>query len=111
MQVQLERSERDGATIVSVAGELDALAAPALDDFLAAQGAIEQLVLDLGDVTFLDSTGLGHVIKAYRSVTGAGGTFALVATAPRVLKVLTITGVDERIGVWSSVDAALAGDG
>ena len=99
------------AVVVSVAGELDALAAPQLDDFLAPYVAERPslLVLDLSGVTFLDSTGLGVVIKALKHVREHGGEVAAVYTSPRVAKVFQITGIDQAMVVGASVEAVVAG--
>lgn len=111
MDLQVEVSAAGTTPLVSVAGELDAVAAPQLDDALApllAEGDGSGLVLDLSGVTFLDSSGLGVCIKAVKGVRAQGGEVALVATTPRVLKVLEITGIDKAVVVVGTVEDAVA---
>lgn len=111
MDLQVEVSTVDSTPLVAVAGELDAIAAPQLDEALApllADGSGSGLVLDLGGVTFLDSSGLGVCIKAVKGVRANGGEVALVVTTPRVRKVLEITGIDQAVTVVDTVEEALA---
>ena len=111
MDLQVDVSAAGTTPLVSVAGELDAVAAPQLDDALApllADADGGGLVLDLSEVTFLDSSGLGVCIKAVKGVRAHGGEVALVVTAPRVLKVLEITGIDKAVTVVDTVEEALA---
>jgi anti-sigma B factor antagonist len=68
-----------GATVLAVAGELDAASAPALrgpiDRAVSNGGA---LVLDLIDCDFVDSTGLHAIIDARAALEASGGRFAVV---------------------------------
>lgn len=111
MDLQVEVSTADSIPLVSVVGELDAIAAPQLDNVLAPLLAGDTgagLVLDLAGVTFMDSSGLGVCIKAIKGVRANSGEVALVVTTPRVLKVLEITGIDKAVTVVDSVADALA---
>ncbi|MBK9738763.1 MAG: STAS domain-containing protein [Actinobacteria bacterium] len=104
-------SERVGErTIVTASGELDAYSAPALQAQVdpASQRPAASLVVDLSDVGFIDSTGLGVLVATLKHVREAGGTLDVVAVAPRVLKVFAITGLDAVIPLHATLDAALA---
>lgn len=111
MDLKVEVSTAGSTPLVSVAGELDAVAAPQLDSalapLLAGEGG-DGLVLDLSGVSFLDSSGLGVCIKAVKGVRANGGEVALVVTTPRLLKVLEITGIDQAVSVVDTVADALA---
>jgi anti-sigma B factor antagonist len=103
-------SERDGRTIVTAAGELDVHTAPALQSELGPRSQQPQaaLVVDLTDVGFIDSTGLGVLVTTLKHVREAGGTLDVVVTSARVLKVFALTGLDVVIPLHSSLDEALA---
>lgn len=109
MDLRLEDSVHGEATVVAVAGELDALSAPQLDAHLTGLWADRPnyLVVDLSGVEFLDSTGLGVLIKSLTHLRENGAEMALVANTPRVTKVLTITGMDSVMTVADSLPAAL----
>ena len=98
------------AKVVSVGGELDALSAPDLDSALTSATTHPRpcLVVDLSEVTFMDSTGLGVLIKAARASAESQIEFSVVVTSPRVRKLLTITGMEGPLSVTDSLAAARA---
>ncbi len=113
MELGLVVDERDGWAVVSVSGEVDLATAPGLRErlqALIAEGKA-RLVIDLDDVGFLDSTALGVLIGALRRARSAGGDVRLVASTPRVTKVLEITRLDQAFAIFDSADAAVAAEG
>lgn len=97
LRVTVELGPADGWPIVRVAGEVDIQTSPALEDQLRSvvdQGHASVLV-DLGEVTFLDSTGLSALIGGLRRCQAAGGELRLVSPRPNVRKVLEITGLTD----------------
>jgi anti-sigma B factor antagonist len=96
--------------VVAVFGEVDVYAAPALREGLTEllQGG-SSVVVDLTEVGFLDSTGLGALVAARTSASEQGGSLPLVCTHQRILKLFTITGLDGVFKIYDTVDAALAG--
>ncbi len=50
-----------------------------------------KILLNLGEVSYMDSAGLGELVGAYASVTNAGGKIKLVNAQGKVSEVLTIT--------------------
>lgn len=101
----------DGASVVMVTGEIDVATAPDLKECLVAQEAdgVSDIVVDLTGVPFIDSTALGVLVGAYRRQIDAGGTFKLVVTEPRILKVLEITALTRVFPVFATVDQAVHG--
>ena len=65
------------------------------------------LIVVLPDVSFIDSTGLGVLVTALKHTREAGGSLDVVVAAPRVLKVLALTGLDVVIPMHSTLDEAL----
>ena len=98
--------------VVACAGELDAHASSALAQALAPLTSVPQcrVVVDLSQVSFMDSTGLSALVTALKHVREADGSLDVVVAAPRVLKVLQLTGLDVVIPLHDTLDAALAGD-
>jgi anti-sigma B factor antagonist len=89
-------------TVVSVSGEVDVATAPALRDCLGQ--VIERdsgvVVVDLLQVTFIDSTGLGVLIGAHKRCADNGRDL-------RILKVFDITGLTELFAIHPTLDLAL----
>jgi anti-sigma B factor antagonist len=99
--------ERGDALVLSLAGELDLADAPALRDALrgAVERAPKRLVVDLTEVTFVDSTILGALVEA-RSALG-GDAFALAAPGPEVRRALEVSGLDRHFAVHERVESAI----
>lgn len=110
MEFALDVSERDGRTIVTASGELDVHTAPGLKSRLDAlsQQPDPALVVDLGGVGFIDSTGLGVLVTTLKHVRESGGTLDVVVSSPRVLRVFALTGLDVVIPLHATLDEALA---
>lgn len=96
MDLALSSRADDSRTVVRVSGEVDVYTAPALRRFLDEQitGGCRDLVVDLSEVTFLDSTGLGVLVGRLRQMRMQGGRLRLIGPAERVVKVFAITGLD-----------------
>jgi anti-sigma B factor antagonist len=95
-------------TVVVVAGEIDLESADQLRNY-ALEAAREHggtVVLDLGRVTFLDSTGLKALIAIQRGCRADGCEVALAAANRPVTKVLDITGLADAFPTYDSVEAA-----
>lgn len=110
MDLAITTSEHDDRTVVHVGGEIDVYTAPTLRQRLdeRIQSGRHHLVVDLGDVTFMDSTGLGVLVGRLKLVRSYGGSLRLVCTNRRVLKVFAITGLDRVFDIDDTVDEALA---
>jgi anti-sigma B factor antagonist len=107
----LEDAERDGTTVLTVRGEVDIYTAPRLRERmieLVSQGR-HQIVVDLEQVEFLDSTGLGVLVGGLKRVRSHDGDLSLVCTQSRILKVFEITGLDKVFTIHGSVDGAVGG--
>lgn len=100
--------DRDGGTVVSLAGELDLYNAEdvraALLECCAAEPAV--LVVDLAEVTFIDSTALGVLIEARSRLADRGG-FRLAAPGLETRRALDVSGLDRHFTIFDTVDEAL----
>jgi anti-sigma B factor antagonist len=111
--VDLTLTTRDagGKTIVAVGGEIDVYTAPKLRDKiteLVAAGAYD-IVVDMEEVEFLDSTGLGVLVGGLKKVRAHDGSLELVCNQDRLLKIFRITGLAKVFVIHDSAEAALAG--
>jgi anti-sigma B factor antagonist len=112
--VELKLATRDdsGRTVVDISGEIDVYTAPTLREHLSelvADGKYH-LVLDLEQVAFLDSTGLGVLVGGLKRVRAHEGSLSLVCTQERILKVFRITGLTKVFPIHASVPDALAAE-
>jgi anti-sigma B factor antagonist len=109
VDLTVQASQVGEASVVSVAGDLDVHSAPVLQADLAqiSRRPGVTLVIDLSDVEFIDSTGLGVIVTTLKHVREADGTLAVVSSTPRVLKVFAITGLDVVIPLHATLAEAL----
>lgn len=110
MEFSVAQHEVGGFPVVSVNGEIDVYSAPQLKDALteligAGRPAV---VVDLTEVGFLDSTGLGALVSARTSATDADIRLPVVSDRDRILKLFRITGLDGVFEIYPTVDAAVA---
>ena len=99
--------EEGGAAIVSVNGEIDGAVkdefSTALDE---AQSLNMPLIVDLERCSFIDSTGIGLLIRTSRRA--AEGKFALVACGPQVHRVLDLVGIPSFVPTYDTRVEALS---
>jgi len=93
--LELTVSEHDGETVVRAAGELDVNTAPELREQLARLIAADTslIVVDLTDVSFVDSTALSVLVSALKRLRQADGDLELASPNPSVRRVFEITGL------------------
>jgi anti-sigma B factor antagonist len=95
-------TDRNGDQVVlTVQGELDAYTAPGLEDHISGllNEHVGNLVLDLSQTGFLDSSGLRALLTVHRRLEGTGGRLELRNASEPVLRLLEITGLREHFGV------------
>jgi anti-sigma B factor antagonist len=104
----IDVEQRGECWVVTVRGEVDLVTAPTLKTRLldlVADGATE-IVVDLSGTEFMDSTGLGAVVAAYKRVRAHDGHLKLVATTSRVKRAFEITNLDRVVPICGSVEEA-----
>lgn len=92
---------RDGVTTVALTGELDLAVADELQRLLVSEldaPGTTTVVVDLADVSFLDSAGLGSFVTAYNHAVAAGHRFQLSNPVRAVRRILDISGVYDILG-------------
>ncbi|MFF8867563.1 STAS domain-containing protein [Streptomyces sp. NPDC015139] len=98
----------DGTTVVAVSGEIDHNSAgpliQALD--LGELGSPPRVVIDMRDVTFMDSSGINVLLTAHRDLTPAGW-LRLAGAQNSVMRTLELVGVDSVIPCYPSLTDAL----
>lgn len=97
-------------TVLTLDGEIDLAAAPAVRASLASivnDKLGRDVVIDLRDVTFMDSTGVGALLSAYRRLKLQQRALVLAGPQPIVARVLGITHVDLLFPVVDSLSGAI----
>jgi anti-sigma B factor antagonist len=108
VELGIETSTRGADVVLAVAGDIDIHTAPQVRDRLAglASDGCTSVIVDLAEVTFLDSSALGALVAAHRDLAAVGGSLRLAAPQPHVRKVFRITRLSDVIPLYDSVEAA-----
>lgn len=94
--MKLSTEVKQRTLIVRVEGELDMHVAGVFRDMvdeMLEQQDISNLVLNLGQVTFIDSSGLGVILGRYKRISQCGGKMAAVQLQPQVEKIFELSGL------------------
>jgi anti-anti-sigma factor len=98
--VAITLTERDGTTTAALGGDFDMAATfsvePALERALAAPG-LDRLVIDLGGLDFIDSTGLGVLMRVSEEARSRGVELTIVPGPREVQRVFEVAGLREAL--------------
>ena len=99
----------DSVVVLTPTGEIDRDSQSVLDEAAAeaiADGS-DRLVIDLGAVSFCDSSGLGLFVRLHRQFTGRGGSLRLAGAQPLVRTVLEATNLDRLFPAYPTLEQAV----
>ncbi len=105
----MEVRQGEDRVVLGLHGELDLLGAPMLEEEIskAQAQAPDIVVLDLGDLQFVDSAGLRVILAAHERSRREGREFALTQGTEQVQRLFTIAGVSEHLRIIGSPDDQL----
>jgi len=95
----LSISQHDGLSVVRMSGELDLASSDRLTTLLS-ELSDQTVVVDLADLTFIDSSGIAALVTAKDRLEGTGRELVLTRPQPNVDRVLQMTGLEEWISQW-----------
>ena len=104
----LEQRRVDGVNVVAVTGVVDMLTAPELEKAIAeaAESSPAAVVVDMTEVEFLASAGMGVLIAAQDELAPAI-RFAVIADGPATSRPLKLVGVTDVVDLYATLDEAL----
>ena len=110
MEVTVE-SRNGGIAVVRSVGRLDLLSAAEVKQRLtdAVAAGRRRLVVDLGGVEFIDSSGLGALIGGLKAARLAGGDLRIARPSEQARTILELTTLDRVLRPYATVEEALAG--
>jgi len=109
--VELSIGDFDGYAVVALCGELDLFDTSDVTSHLIAAVAAygPSIIVDLAGLNFIDSCGLGVLVRVLRWTRESGGDLSLAAPQQQVRRVLEITGLIDVFSVYPSVQQAVTG--
>jgi anti-sigma B factor antagonist len=105
VSLEIEATTSDGIAFVRFVGELDLTAAEQAEHALA-EVEVNEVVLDLRDLTFIDSTGLRIVLSAEARARERDGRVVIVRGPEPVDRVFRLAQLDERLHLVDTLDEA-----
>lgn len=105
--LDIRTTEHDRHVVLQPVGELDAYTVPAFRDALVGLTGTPRLLIDLSEVPFMDSAGLGALIGGIRRVREAGGEVSVACARPALTRLLHTTGFDRIVVVAETPAGAL----
>jgi len=104
-QLRIVTQQRADRLILELHGELDMVSSPQLSQAVSElDGGPPAVVLDLREVTFLDSTGLKAIFGARNLAGERGQRFAVTPGSPQVQRLLSLTRLGEHLTVIETPD-------
>lgn len=105
MNLEIDIDHQSGKSIVNLAGEIDAYTAPQLKEALLPLAEQEDYKIEVcfEGVNYMDSTGLGVFISVLKSTKKHNSHLKLINMQDRILRLFTITGLNEIIDINSTI--------
>ena len=99
------------ASLVRVSGEVDMSNSPTVRDslMLLIEAKAPTIVVDLGGVTYMDSSGIATLIEGHQATTSYGGKFRIAALIPNVRQVFELARLTDVFDIYPDVDRAQEG--
>ncbi|QTD95847.1 STAS domain-containing protein [Streptomyces cyanogenus] len=108
VQLSVVTTATDGIRVLTLAGEIDHHTGDTLRQALDAAGTPRpRIVVDMRQVTFMDSSGINILLVAHRALSEAGGWLRLAAVGEAVMRTISIVGVDAVIDCRDTLRQAL----
>ncbi|MGI8710056.1 MAG: STAS domain-containing protein [Acidimicrobiales bacterium] len=106
--LEIQTDDTGSHTLCRPVGELDAYTVAAFRDALGELAHRPRVVIDLSEVPFMDSAGLGALIGGIRRAREHGGDVAVACSRPTLTRLLHTTGFDRIVPVTETLDDAVA---
>ena len=100
--LSVQALELEHETVLVLRGEFDLTGVAAFEEAVASVTPRDALVLDLNELTFLDSSGLGALVLLLARARSDGWSLLLAAPQPAVAMVLRISGLAQRLTIIES---------
>ena len=112
MGTKYNTREEQGFAIVELAGEVDLSCSPdARKQILECLGAKKDLLVDLSQVTYIDSSGVASLVEGYQTAKKKSLKFGLVGVSSAAMNVLQLARLDKVFPIHASVEERVQEDG
>jgi anti-sigma B factor antagonist len=103
-----EISEQQGASVIAFTGEVDLESSPAAREILLkCLESTSKVIVDLSEVSYIDSSGVASLVEALQAAKKNGSQFSLAAASEPTRRVLELARLDKVFTMYDSVDEGL----
>jgi len=109
--MNIQQREQNGVIIFELSGRIiGGPDATLLNNRLheLVDGGHRQFVVDLSQIEWMNSSGLGILINAHSMINQAGGKFKIAAASEKIMNLFTITKLVSKFSLYKTMDEALA---
>lgn len=109
-QLRIRQEIQDDILILSLKGHLDAMTSDIFANAVAAEtiAAIKYIVLNMGDVTLVDSSGIGVIVSLLKQTRINDGDTVVAEVGRQPMEVFKILNLDKSIKIFKTVRDAVA---
>ncbi len=111
MNLKVEtQSPGEGVEIIRLSGEVDVYTSPRVKQEMVdlLNRGVNQVVVDLSSVEYMDSTGLGVLIGGLKRARERNGDLSIICASTRILRIFEITGLTKIFDIYRTEEEALA---
>lgn len=105
---EVDSEQLETHSVLRPRGDIDAYSVGQFREALSALAEAPKLLIDLSEVPFMDSAGLGALIGGIRRTRDHDGEIVVVCSAPSLTRLLHTTGFDRIVPVEEALDAGVA---
>lgn len=107
--MKIRQENHEDVELIRLDGRLDVHSTPfvleLLDDLV--EDNVKKIILDMSDVKFISSYGLGTLVTTLKNIRGNGGTLKLASLRPEIKVPLEVTGLLSKFEVFNTSDEAI----
>ena len=107
--MEVTSEHRGSVTIITISGKFDATTVKDVEAYI--NGVVDaehsQVVLDLGDVSYLSSAGIRAMLATMQNARRDGGDLRLAKTTGNILRVITTAGFPKIMKLYDTLDEAV----
>lgn len=110
MDIKVDTKQVKNGHVIEVQGEIDVYTSPRVKETInkLIEDKNYNLIINLEEVRYIDSTGLGVLIGALKRVREHNGSINLICTNPQIKKIFNITGLVKIFGIFKNEDEAIS---